>query len=336
MLDVLAGKETPRYPCAPLAVHSTAALAGVSLREYTLNPQVMAECIARYYETFQPDAVWFSADTWVTAEAMGARVEFTDDNQPPACVGEPTVQSLADVDAIPPPDPWTQGRQPLMLEALRLLRKKLGPEVFIIACFDQAPFSLACALLGMEGAMRSLRRDPALLQAVLARCEEHGCAYALALAEQGADLLSTGDSPASLVGPRFYREFALPAEQRLFAAIRRHCDLPLSLHICGDTTHILADMATAGSDVLEIDHAVPLEQACQTVPDTTALWGNLDPVRLLLNGTPADIESAATKSISIVRKCARQRYILSSGCTLAPATPRANLQSLLAAAHAAT
>ncbi len=329
MLDALAGRETVRFPCAPLAVHFTAAFAGLTIREYTLDPEVMADCIARCYEAFQPDAVWLSADTWVTAEAMGARVEFTDDNQPPAGVGGPTVQSLADIEAIPTPDPWTQGRQPLLLEALRLLRAKLGPEVFIVACFDQAPFSLACALMGMEGAMRSLRRDPALLQAVLARCEEHACAYALALAKHSADLLSTGDSPAGLIGPRFYREVALPAEQRLFAGIRQQCDLPLSLHICGDTRHVLADMATAGADVLEIDHTVSLKYGCETVPEAIALWGNLDPVGLLMNGTAADVEAAARDAFAAIRGHGRRRFVLSSGCTLAPGTPAANLRAMM-------
>ena len=78
----LAGLETPRPAVGPLAVHYCAGLAGVSVRRYTTDPTVMADCVVRYYETFRPDAVWVSADTWVSAEAMGAPVDFPDDNQP--------------------------------------------------------------------------------------------------------------------------------------------------------------------------------------------------------------------------------------------------------------
>ncbi len=61
----LAGQETPRVPSGPLAVHLTAAMAGVSIENYTLDPVVMVDCVCRYYERFRPDAVWLSADTWL-------------------------------------------------------------------------------------------------------------------------------------------------------------------------------------------------------------------------------------------------------------------------------
>ena len=59
----------------------------------------------RYYEGFRPDAVWLSADTWVTAQAMGAAVAFPAGNQPMGGTGEPLVRAAADIDRIPPPDP---------------------------------------------------------------------------------------------------------------------------------------------------------------------------------------------------------------------------------------
>ena len=78
----LRGLPTPRPAAGPLAVHYCARLAGVSLRDYTLNPRVLADCVLRYYEAFRPDAVWLSADTWVTAQAMGAAVAFPSGDQP--------------------------------------------------------------------------------------------------------------------------------------------------------------------------------------------------------------------------------------------------------------
>ena len=122
----LAGAETSRVTTGPLAVHVTAALAGIPIEDYTLNPLVMVDCICRYYERFRPDAVWVSSDTWVTAEAMGARVAFPGINQPLTGAGEPLVQTAADIDRLPPADPATRGRMPGMIEAMRLLRQRLG------------------------------------------------------------------------------------------------------------------------------------------------------------------------------------------------------------------
>src|SRR5512146_2220805 len=89
----LQGLPVPRVPVGPLAVHFCARLAGYNLRQYTTDANALAESVIRYYERFKPDAVWLSADTWVSAEAMGARVGATDDNQPFGGIGEPLVQS---------------------------------------------------------------------------------------------------------------------------------------------------------------------------------------------------------------------------------------------------
>ena len=74
--SLLQGTDTPRFAVGPLAVHYCAYRTGVSMERYTLDPQVLADCVVRYYEAFHPDAVWISADTWVSAEAMGAAVPF--------------------------------------------------------------------------------------------------------------------------------------------------------------------------------------------------------------------------------------------------------------------
>jgi len=88
------------------------------VRQYTTNAALLAEAVIRYYERFRPDAVWLSADTWVSAEAMGARVGATSDHQPFGGLGDPAVRTAADIDRIPAPDPGRHGRYPLMLEAL--------------------------------------------------------------------------------------------------------------------------------------------------------------------------------------------------------------------------
>lgn len=329
VLAALAGQRTPRVPNGPLAVHLTAALAGVSIEDYTLDPVTMVDCVCRYYERFRPDAVWLSADTWITAEAMGAAVAFPGAGQPMGGTGETLVGEVADIDRLPAPDPSSLGRMPRMLEAMTLLRERLGDEVFIVGCFDQSPFSLACALADINEMMMKLVTDPPFVEALMEHCIAHAAAYAVALGNAGADLLSTGDSPAGLVGPELYEEFALPAEQGVFEAIAAGCGVPSSLHICGNSTHILPAMATSGAAVLEIDHLVPLDMACRLVPDTVALWGNLDPVSVVRNGTPELVTHAAAEAVAAVTAHGRKRFVLSSGCTLPPDTPPENIAAML-------
>lgn len=324
----LQGRELPRVPAGPLAVHFCAGLAGYSLGEYTSNPRVLAESILRYYERFRPDAVWVSADTWVSAEAMGAAVGSLSADQPWGGLGPPRVCTAADIDRIPPPEVGSQGRYPLMLEALSRVVSALGGDVCVVACFDQYPFALAAALLGINESMLRAIDDPALVEAVMARGAEYAIAYGRALAAAGADVLSGGDSPAGLLGPALYRRLALPFEREVIAALRA-TGKPVSLHICGNATAILPAMASSGADVLELDHLVDLAAACRLAGPDVALWGNLDPVRVLARGTPEQVEAEARAALAAVKSAGHRRFVLSSGCTLAVETPADNLDALL-------
>jgi MtaA/CmuA family methyltransferase len=249
--------------------------------------------------------------------------------------GQPLIRTAADIDRIPPPDPTSQGRWPIMIEALRRIRRALGPDVFVIGCFDQYPFSLGCAVMGLERMMTAAVEEPALVRKLLARCSDYTVAYACALAEAGADMLSGGASPAALLGPKLYRELALPFEQEVTARIKARTGLPVSLHMCGRATPILADMARSGADVLELDQLTDMPEACRIVPPHVAIWGNLDPVAVLAQGTPEDVTRAANAFLETMRRAGRTRFVLSSGCTLAMETPDENLHALVRAAKRA-
>jgi MtaA/CmuA family methyltransferase len=335
LLAALRGQPVPRVPVAPLTVHFCARVGGVSLHRYTSEARTLADCVIRTYERFRPDAVCVSADTWVSAQAMGARVGPLTEDQPWGGLGEPFVQTAADLRRIPPPDPETQGRYPLMLEALQRVVSELGREVAVLACFDQYPFSLAAALMGINQIMLALDDDPAFVRALMERCAEYGLAYGRALSAAGADVLTGGDSPAGLIGPRRYREVALPFEQRLIAGLQAATNKPVSLHICGDAEPILADMARSGADGLEIDHRTDLGRACRAVGPGMALWGNLDPVGVLARGDPARVRQASRAALAAVAAAGHRRFVLSSGCALAVETPFANVDALIGVAHGA-
>jgi uroporphyrinogen-III decarboxylase len=103
---------------------------------------------------------------------------------------------------------------------------------------------------------------------------------------------------------------------------------PVSLHICGNATPILPMMADSGADVLELDHAVNIAEACRIAGPEIALWGNLDPIRVLAQGTPESVRHEALETLQAVKAASYSRFVLSSGCTLAVETPPENLDAL--------
>ena len=175
-------------------------------------------------------------------------------------------------------------------------------------------------LRGVSRLLLDLADRPAWLEDLLEVCTQTEIAFALAQVQAGADLIGLGDSLASQISPKMYRQFALPYEQRIFAAVHA-AGAKARLHICGNITRILPDVLFSGADIIDIDHLVDLGAARRVVGDQAALTGNMDPVSVMLQGSR---DQVAQK----VRDCIRlggQRYMSAAGCEIPPGTPPENL-----------
>jgi uroporphyrinogen-III decarboxylase len=97
------------------------------------------------------------------------------------------------------------------------------------------------------------------------------------------------------------------------------------LHICGNTTSILAPMGQLGCDIVDLDYPASLSAARAGMGPDQVLLGNIDPVRALRNSTPAQITAALTE-------CHRQAgasFIVGAGCEVPRDTPPQNLDALV-------
>ena len=81
--------------------------------------------------------------------------------------------------------------------------------------------------------------------------------------------------------------------------------------------------------MLELDYENDLSHACAVLPDEIAIWGNINAVSPLYDGTPAEVRAVAEQTLAKVREAGRSRFVLSSGCTVAPDTPGENLRQLI-------
>ncbi|TFG65914.1 MAG: hypothetical protein E4H27_10380, partial [Anaerolineales bacterium] len=153
-------------------------------------------------------------------------------------------------------------------------------------------------------------------------------AFAVAQVEAGADIIGIGDAVASQISPRMYRKLALPFEQRIIEAVHTKGALA-RLHICGDTSKILPDMAASGADIIDIDWMVDMERAAVAFADGPAVCGNVDPVRIMLRGTPEEVYAGV---VDCMHK-GGPRCISAAGCEIPDKSPHANLKSQTAALH---
>jgi uroporphyrinogen-III decarboxylase len=114
----------------------------------------------------------------------------------------------------------------------------------------------------------------------------------------------------SLIGPAVYREFVLPYERELSARIRALGALSL-LHVCGDTTPMLAEIAETGADGCDVDSPTDWEAAVSILGRSMCVKGNVNPLFFLpshLDRLPAACAAAKRTAAGL------EGFILSTGC----------------------
>ncbi len=179
----------------------------------------------------------------------------------------------------------------------------------------------AADLRGVAQLMADLYDRPQWVKELLEFCTEEEITFARAQVAAGADIIGLGDAVCSQISPKMYREFGLPYEQRIFAAIREMGAVG-RLHICGNTTRIVADMGRSGAAIVDLDWMVDWGRAVQTLGEMgVAACGNFDPVRVMLQGTPEEVRQAVLHCVAT----GDARSFIMAGCEIPDGTPVANL-----------
>jgi len=93
------------------------------------------------------------------------------------------------------------------------------------------------------------------------------------------------------------------------------------LHICGNITDLMDDIKSVGADIVDIDWMVDYKTACDKMKGTASICGNIDPVRIIKDGTPEIIRKAVWSCLD----AGDETSFISSGCEIPVGTPHENL-----------
>ena len=335
-------EPTDRVPVGPFTGSCAADLLGVNLRRYVTDGHTIADAQLALQRATGQDIVVTAADTYYLAEGFGLEVDLHDDELPTA--KGPLLAELEDVDHLRVPDPHRDGRMPVYIEAIQSLAQAVGEHIAIRGT-GTGPLSLAAYLFGMQRFLLLLAEIESgdagpdaerRVHQLLALTAEASAAFLKAQLLAGAHLLYLGDSLASadMISPAMYRKYAQPYHTRIFGELNPLCrerGAFTLLHICGDNTLILDDLAATGVEVLEIDHKMDLASCKQRIGERVCLIGNLDPVQIVLRGTPVDVRRES-------QRCLQQAsegggFILGTGCFVPRGTPVENLRAMVEAAR---
>lgn len=314
----LAGQAPDRPLNFDIMMTFAAHHAGRRLSDYYLDHRALTEANYRVVEDFDIDIVQAISDPYREAADLGSQVEFPEDDQP--LLADPMLADKQRMSALRLVDPGVGARMSDRLAALRDFRTRVGGEIPIMGWVEGA-MAEAADLRGVSTIMMDVYEDPEWVSELLEFCTVQEIMFAEAQVDAGADIIGIGDAVTSLISPAMYQQFALPYQRRIVDAIHAKGALA-RLHICGRTTHLLAEMARTGADIIDADSMVPFDVAAATV-SPAVICGNINPVTIMLQGTPEDV-------IASTLDCRRKggtRFIGMAGCEVPDATPAANLRA---------
>jgi uroporphyrinogen decarboxylase len=161
-----------------------------------------------------------------------------------------------------------------------------------------------------------------------------GCGQAAAGAD--AILISSAFAGAGFISRQHYSEFVLPYERKVISGIKSQHDVPIYTHTCGaigDRLDLMEQTGANGIDTLDPPPlgTVELAEAKSQIGSRMFVRGNVDPVNVVLMGTPDDVLGAARHCIEVAAPGGG--YILSTACSVSPQTPPENVLKLHEAAE---
>ncbi len=297
--------------------------------EVCQDGEKIAEVWIAAIEEFDYDWAWLQVDDCFEFEPLGVGthgegniLRATRDYLPL------TRQTLAD---LPLPDPHRAGRIPQKLTAIDRVRRHFGEDVLIVGSCA-APYSSAGLLCGLQEPMLAALTDAELLDEACRFFIAWQARYVEAQVEAGAHAIWLGDCNAfsSMLSLDQYGRFAAPSCRQLVEKIRGF-GASVYLHNSEVSTSYIAAEAELGVDIINCGPAADMEAVSRALGGRCGYSGNLDPIEVLMRGTPAQVAAEATRLVRTCFPCGG--YVFNTGEMNPRDVPPENMKAMIAAAR---
>jgi [methyl-Co(III) methanol-specific corrinoid protein]:coenzyme M methyltransferase len=322
ILSLFQGNPISSVPAFSGLIHVTAEglqSEGLVFHEVHKDARKMARASASTFKLSGLPSAVAPLDMYVEAEALGANIEFVEKREfvfPQ--VSKPLFASTKYLnnEYFENADFINKGRIPLVCEAIQLLKKDIGQEA-VIGGMIPGPYTLLLFLIEPGGLFAEMKREPRLVADALFHLSTFLSQVSTAYRSAGADFITIHDMGGSpgFIGPAKYEQFVYPAQKLLIAEL----PAPRILSVCGNTNMSMELLAQTGADAISVDQTNDLVASRKTLTDTL-LFGSIDPVATLWQGSQTEIEEAVrgTKEAGV--------DAIWPGCDLVPQTPIENLK----------
>jgi uroporphyrinogen decarboxylase len=211
---------------------------------------------------------------------------------------------------------------------LRETIARIGDE-YLVTLTAWGPFTLGARLIGEETMMKAVFKRPEFVGKVLRFAVRLLIRfYEAPLREGGLEVLLIGEPTASgdLISRKQFETFVVP-HVRAFTDWAGSKGARTILHICGNTTDRLDLFPLTGAACVSLDHKTDIGKAKEVLYGKMCLAGNVDPVKVLLQGTVKEVEDACRRTIEAAGTDGG--FVLLPGCDMPPTVPYENIRAFV-------
>jgi len=290
------------------------------------TPDLACEVSLQPMRRFDLDAAILFSDILTIPDAMGLGLTIEEGFGPRF---ERPIVSIADIDALPLPDPDFDLRY--VIDAVALTRRELDGRRPLIG-FAGSPWTLATYMVEGQSSRdfakikRLAYESPEATHRLLEKLARAVSDYLIAQIHAGVDAVMVFDTWGGTLSTAAYLEFSLEYLRRIVSALPG--GTPSIVFTKGGGGWIEA-IAEIGCTAVGLDWTIDIGNARQRIGDQVALQGNLDPAVML--ASPATIEIEAKRVLDAYGPGNGHVFNLGHGIT--PAVPPEHVQQLIDTVH---
>lgn len=319
---LLIDEKPDRCNAIPLITSHAAKVKGMRLKDYYTDGEKMARAQIAAFEEYGHDAISIFSEVGIIAEAMGSEFEYPDNDLP--VLRSPLLEKkdIADIDV---PNPNTDTRLPVYLEAIEYCYEALGDRLPILA-YVPAPFTTGMMLSDPNKFLIATIKDPEHVKAVMEISLNAAIEFCYHIIDAGGlPILVDPLASSSVISPKAYKQFALPYERRLIDFLHRY-DLDVILHICGDTKPIIDLLPQSNADLVSVDR-VHMPEVITHLASKMRIIGNYDTSKIAFS-SPTIIANEI-KELVRCSMHAPKGYVAATGCEIPVQTPKENVKAFV-------
>ena len=333
MMAVLDGRknEIDRLP----AINSVGTYTIDSMKTYDAywpaahkDPEKMARLSEGLHKSAGLDNVTVPFELTLEAEVFGATLRFFENKVKWPTVSKFTIHDVSDIHF--PKDIASSGRIPIIIKAIKILKKKYEGKVPIIANLNCPFTSISGYLVDSIEFLKWMKRKPEKIHEFYKESFPYYAEIANLYKDAGADIITFREEAASLdsISPKQFKEFIKPYLTKMIELVKP----PRILHICGQCVahngkiEIIKDMVECGAEAIAFDEKTPIKLAREIVDrikPNYPIIGNIPAYGVIHQGPIERIREAVKRVI------AEGVDMVAPGCDFWLETPTKNVKAFV-------